>query len=83
VIELYHSENCPYCQKVRLLLEGRGIAYVSKPVDLCRSTPIGETLKKIGGKIQVPFLVDPERGIQMYESDDIIAYILRNCVPQN
>ena len=28
-----------------------------------------------GGKRQVPFLVDDERGVSMYESADIIAYV--------
>ena len=31
-----------------------------------------ETLIKLGGKRQVPFLVDNDRNIQMYESNDII-----------
>ena len=34
-----------------------------------------ESLIKIGGKRQVPFLVDNERNVQMYESDDIIEYL--------
>ena len=33
---------------------------------------------KLGGKTQVPFLVDPEKGVQMYESSDIIAYLDEN-----
>ncbi len=28
-----------------------------------------------GGKGQVPYLVDEERGIEMYESNDIIAHL--------
>lgn len=28
-----------------------------------------------GGKSQVPYLVDAEKGIEMYESDDIIAHL--------
>jgi hypothetical protein len=31
-----------------------------------------------GGKIQVPFLVDTKRGVQMYESEDIISYLAEN-----
>ena len=34
-----------------------------------------ESLIKIGGKRQVPFLIDRDRNIQMYESNDIIEYI--------
>ena len=38
-----------------------------------------ESLIKIGGKRQVPFLVDTERNIQMYESNDIIEYLKTIC----
>ena len=37
------------------------------------------SLVQIGGKRQVPFLVDTERNIQMYESDDIIEYLKTIC----
>ena len=38
-----------------------------------------ETLIRMGGKRQVPFIVDNERNIQMYESDDIIEYLKTIC----
>jgi glutathione S-transferase len=75
MIELYHAETCPYCVKVRRYLEQEGIVYISKPVPLRQSTPLAEELRKLGGKIQVPYLVDPERNVKMYESDEIIAYL--------
>jgi glutathione S-transferase len=60
-------------------MEEKGIAYVLKPVVLGRHTSIiKDELKNLGGKIQVPFLVDPEKNIKMYESDDIISYIEDN-----
>ena len=38
-----------------------------------------ESLIQIGGKRQVPFLIDTERNIQMYESKDIIEYLKTIC----
>ena len=38
-----------------------------------------DTLIRMGGKRQVPFLVDGERNIQMYESNDIIEYLKTIC----
>jgi glutathione S-transferase len=35
---------------------------------------LGELLEK-GGQKQVPFLVDTETGVSMYESSDIIDYL--------
>lgn len=40
-------------------------------------TAMTELLEK-GGKKQVPFLVDTEKDISMYESNDIIEYIREN-----
>jgi glutathione S-transferase len=34
-----------------------------------------EMLRTVGGKIQVPYLVDPNTGVSMYESSDIVAYL--------
>jgi glutathione S-transferase len=80
MIELYHSEYCPFCVKVRAFLESAGIAYVSKPVPLGGTSKLKEELRAIGGKTQVPFLVDPERGASMFESDDIIEYVQEHYV---
>lgn len=79
MIELYLAERCPYCVKVRVFLEGAGVAYVSKPIPLGAATsPLKEELRKLGGKTQVPYLVDPEKNVKMYESDDIIEYVKKN-----
>lgn len=73
MLELYQFENCPYCAKVRAKLSELQIDYVA------RSAPRGSAQRKaliqLGGKEQVPFLVDQERGVMMYESDDIVAYL--------
>lgn len=79
MLEIYLAEKCPFCVKVRLFMEQRGVPYVLKPVVLGQaSSKVKEELKALGGKVQVPFLVDPEKGVQMYESDDIILYIDEN-----
>jgi len=43
-------------------------------VNADRGTEGSIQLLKLGGKQQVPFLADDDRGVLMYESDDIIAY---------
>jgi len=84
MIEIYLAERCPFCVKVRMYLEEKGVPYVLKPVILgSRTSAIKEELKRIGGKVQVPFLVDPENKTQMYESDDIISYIEEHYVPES
>ena len=69
---LYVKTDCPYCEKVRarsgelaIALEERNIAQIEY---------LDELMER-GGKRQVPFLMDEERGVSMYESDDIIQYL--------
>lgn len=72
MLDLYILETCPYCKKVIAFLDDKGILY--NKIDIENQTN-EETLIKLGGKRQVPFLVDKDRNIQMYESDDIIEYL--------
>ncbi len=45
-----------------------------------KAAPSRKVLVKLGGKEQVPFLVDADKGEMMYESDDIVAYLQANYV---
>lgn len=73
MIELYQFEGCPYCAKVREVLSQLHIDYIARSAP--PGSPQRQKLQELGGKQQVPFLVDPDRGVTMYESDDIITYI--------
>ena len=72
MFDLYIMETCPYCKKVMAFLEEKGIEF--NKIDIADKAN-EETLIKLGGKRQVPFFVDKERNIQMYESMDIIEYL--------
>ena len=72
MLDLFILETCPYCRKVMNYLDEKGIKY--NKIDI--SDKVAEVaLIQLGGKRQVPFLVDKDRNIQMYESDDIIEYL--------
>ncbi len=72
MLDLYILETCPYCRKVMSFLDENGLKY--NKIDI--SDKVAEdALIQMGGKRQVPFLVDRDRNIQMYESNDIIEYI--------
>lgn len=72
MFDLYILETCPYCKKVMAFLDEKGVKY--NKVDITKKEN-EEALIKLGGKRQVPFLVDSDRNIQMYESADIIEYL--------
>ncbi|HNW25273.1 MAG TPA: glutathione S-transferase N-terminal domain-containing protein [Candidatus Gastranaerophilaceae bacterium] len=69
---LYVLEGCPYCKKVITHLEEKNIEHrrldVNDPVNM-------DELLHLGREDQVPFLVDTEHNVKMYESDEIIQYI--------
>jgi glutathione S-transferase len=73
MLELYQKEHCPYCRKVREKLNELELDFV------CRISKAGtnqrEIMMKLGGQAQVPFLVDQEKGVMMYESGDIVEYL--------
>lgn len=69
---LYMRPGCPYCAKVFRVAEALGVAFDERNIN---DPAINAELLARGGKRQVPYLVDPERGIEMYESEDIIAHL--------
>ena len=73
LLELYDFEACPYCRKVREVLCELDLDYLAHPV--AHGSPRRAELSRRGGKVQAPFLVDPNTNVELYESDDIIAYL--------
>jgi len=76
LLELYEFEGCPFCRKVRDALTELDLDAMIFP------SPHGgsvyrERAIELGGKSQFPYLVDPNTGTRMYESDDIVAYLFR------
>ena len=76
MLDLFILETCPYCQKVIEFLDKEHMKY--NKIDISNKDSEA-SLIQIGGKRQVPFLVDNERNIQMYESNDIIEYLKTIC----
>lgn len=70
--ELYELEHCPYCLKVIGFMNTNGIEYVKHDISNPQEE---ETLIRLGGKRQVPFLYEKSTGLKMYESGDIIEYL--------
>ena len=72
MIELFMKDDCVYCKRVIEFLDENKIQYKKNNV---LNEDNKETLIRIGGKLQVPFIIDKENGIEMYESNDIIEYL--------
>ena len=74
LLELYQFESCPFCQTVREKLSDLGLDYI------CRNAPPHRTDKDkvliaISGDRKVPVLVDPDRGVYLFETNAIMAWL--------
>ena len=73
-LELFEFEACPYCRKVREALSILDLEAMIRPCP--KGGPrFREEVRRRGGKAQFPYLVDPNGGKEMYESDEIVAYL--------
>lgn len=73
---LYVKSTCYFCRKV---LEFAATHHIDLTINDIVSEPTGtEEIRRVGGKLQVPFLVDTQNGLSLYESDDIIDHLKRH-----
>ena len=72
MLTLYIKTGCPFCHKVLDAGNELGMTFDEKNI---ADDAVAAELVARGGKRQVPYLVDSERGIEMYESDAIVAYL--------
>lgn len=75
-IEIYEFEGCPFCRKVREIASILDLDVLYYP---CPRNGPQYRLKvlQLGGKQQFPYMVDPNTGTSMYESDEIINYLVQ------
>lgn len=74
LLELYDMEGCPFCKIVREAMTELDLDVKILPCPKGGSLYRDEVVK-MGGKAQFPFLVDPNTGVEMYESEAIIDYL--------
>ncbi|KAF8403298.1 hypothetical protein HHK36_011400 [Tetracentron sinense] len=74
-IEIYEFESCPFCRKVREIVAVLDLDILFYPCP--RNGPnFRPKVTQMGGKQQFPYMVDPNTGVAMYESDEIIKYLV-------
>jgi len=76
MIKLYVKTNCGFCRIVEEVLHKMGIDYDRR--DIYEKEEYKTELLEKGGKTQTPFMIDEEKGIEMYESIDIIEHLKKN-----
>jgi len=73
-LQLFDIENCPYCRLAREALTELDLDAEIYPCPKAGERYRPEVIER-GGKAQFPYLVDPNNGVEMYESLDIVDYL--------
>jgi glutathione S-transferase len=84
-MKLYDYPDCPYCQKVRVVLAEKDLSYETVPVDLRKNEQKAPEFLRLNPYGKVPVLEDEE--IVIYESTIINEYLedeypLPNLMPE-
>lgn len=74
LLELYEFEASPYCRLVREVLSELDLDAMIHPCP-AGGTRFRPRVQELGGKLQFPFLVDPNTGDKLYESAEIIDHL--------
>ncbi|KAK3034099.1 hypothetical protein RJ639_034079 [Escallonia herrerae] len=75
-LQLFEFEACPFCRRVREAITELDLSVEVYPCPK-GSVRHREVVRRIGGKEQFPFLVDPNTGISTYESSEIVKYLFQ------
>ncbi|KAI8526533.1 hypothetical protein RHMOL_Rhmol12G0004100 [Rhododendron molle] len=72
----FSTEACPFCRRVREAITELDLSVEIYP---CPKGSIRhrEMVRSVGGKEQFPFLMDPNTGMSMYESGEIVKYLFQ------
>lgn len=72
MLTLYYKPTCPFCRRVLAVVDRLGIQV--ELLDIHEGDNQA-TLVALGGKSQVPYLIDTDNNVAMYESDDIVTHL--------
>jgi glutathione S-transferase len=74
LIQIYEFESCPFCRKVREAVTLLDLDVVFYPCPK-GGKKYRQVVEELGGKLQFPYMRDPNTNVNIYESDDIIQYL--------
>ncbi len=78
---LYEAEYCPYCRYVREALTALDLDALIYPIPK-KGNRFREQLIATAGKAQVPFLMDPNTGAKLHESEAIVKHLYEEYGPK-
>lgn len=76
MLTLYFKPTCPFSRRVIAVIERLELEVEMK--DVSANEAFKTELVEKGGKTQTPYLVDTDKNVAMYESDDIVKHLQDN-----
>ena len=80
-IILYEYDASPYCKRVRETINILDLTVEYRPCPGARAGTFSADMLQRTGRQTLPFLIDPNTGVEMFESLDIINYLLDTYGP--
>lgn len=78
---LYEYDASPYCKRVREMINLLDLTVEYRPCPGARQGQFSQEMLKRTGRQTVPFLIDPNTNMKLFESNDIIEYLLETYGP--
>jgi len=78
---LYEYDASPFCKRVRETINLLDLTVEYRPCPGARQSKFSQEMLEKTGSQTIPYLVDPNTGISMFESDDQIQYLLDTYGP--
>lgn len=72
MIAIYYKPTCPFCRRVLAVVDRLNTEVELKNIE---EDAVKAELISLGGKSQVPYLVDTDKDVAIYESEDIIVHL--------
>ena len=78
---LYEYDASPFCKRVREMINLLDLTVEYRPCPSARQGTFSDDLYRRTRRRTVPYLIDPNTGEEMFESNDIIEYLLTTYGP--
>lgn len=78
---LYEYDASPYCRRVREIFQLLDVPVELRPCPSARQSSFSNDLFKRTGRRTVPYLIDHNTGVEMFESGDQIDYLINTYGP--
>jgi glutathione S-transferase len=78
---LYEYDASPYCKRVREMINLLDLTVEYRPCPGARQGKFSEQLFERTGRRTVPYLIDPNTGTELFESNDQIEYLISTYGP--